>query len=564
MRRIQPLLLTVSLLLLSACGTQLRQNQSSGFEVKVLVGSALEEFCNQSATQFNQGKPTLASGEAFYMSCKAEGSGDVVTTVITLATQFQQGTVPADAPEFPTLLSVDGEIYHDQLIYRMNQLFPGKTYIPAITDAPLLAFSPMVFMTSKDLAPGLRKTDTLFRALVNAKTHRDLDPADPPLAIHYVHTAPSRSNSGLQTLVTQFAEVTGKRPQELTIADVNQAQQQVQQIQAKITRYGVSTSSLAEAMVRNGLFWASIGSVYESSVIEANSQLPAGQVKYEAVYPPATFTSNMRGILPQAPWISAPEKEAAEKILTYLQSPPAQQIATNLGLRPGASGIQLGPKFRAEFGVDPQAKYDSYRPPTPEVVDAMVKSWETVAKKASLVAVVIDSSGSMQGEKLAAVQATLQRYTQTLRSEDKVALIDFDSQIREPVLVDGTPSGQERSITFISNLQVDGGTRLYDAALAARNWLKQNLRPNAINAVLILTDGEDSGSNISLEQLAQELQKSGFSSDDRIAFFTIGYGREGDFNPEALEQIAQFNGGYYKQGDPSTIARLMSDLQLEF
>jgi Ca-activated chloride channel family protein len=399
---------------------------------------------------------------------------------------------------------------------------------------------------------------------VNAKTHRDLDPADPPLAIHYVHTAPSRSNSGLQTLVTQFAEVTGKRPQELTIADVNQAQQQVQQIQAKITRYGVSTSSLAEAMVRNGLFWASIGSVYESSVIEANSQLPAGQVKYEAVYPPATFTSNMRGILPQAPWISAPEKEAAEKILTYLQSPPAQQIATNLGLRPGASGIQLGPKFRAEFGVDPQAKYDSYRPPTPEVVDAMVKSWETVAKKASLVAVVIDSSGSMQGEKLAAVQATLQRYTQTLRSEDKVALIDFDSQIREPVLVDGTPSGQERSITFISNLQVDGGTRLYDAALAARNWLKQNLRPNAINAVLILTDGEDSGSNISLEQLAQELQKSGFSSDDRIAFFTIGYGREGDFNPEALEQIAQFNGGYYKQGDPSTIARLMSDLQLEF
>ena len=194
----------------------------------------------------------------------------------------------------------------------------------------------------------------------------------------------------------------------------------------------------------------------------------------------------------------------------------------------------------------------------------MVKSWETVAKKASQVAVVIDSSGSMQGEKLAAVQATLQRYVQTLRPEDKVALIDFDSKIQAPVLVDGTAPGQERSITFISNLQANGGTRLYDAALAARNWLKQNLRPNAINAVLLLTDGEDSGSSISLNQLGQELQKSGFSSDDRIAFFTVGYGREGDFNPDALEEIATLNGGYYKQGDPATIARLMADLQLEF
>ena len=359
----QPLLLTLSLVSFSACGLQPQADQRSGFEVKLLVGSALGDFCDQTASQFNQGKPTLSNGEAFYISCQAEGSGDVVTTLLNLASQFQQGTLPAEAPEFPTLLSVDGEIYHGQLIYRMNQLFPGQTYVPAITDAPLLASSPMVFMTSQELAPGLRKINNLFKTLVSANTHRDLNATDPPQAIHYVHTAPSRSNSGLQTLVMQFAAVTGKRPQELTLADVNQAQKQVQQIQAKITRYGTSTSSLAKAMVQNGLFWASIGSVYESSVIAANSHLASGQSRYEAVYPKSTFTSNMRGILPQAPWVSAQEQEAAEQILAYLQSPPAQQIATNLGLRPGAPGVALGPKFTAAFGVDPQAKYDSYRPP---------------------------------------------------------------------------------------------------------------------------------------------------------------------------------------------------------
>ena len=117
---------------------------------------------------------------------------------------------------------------------------------------------------------------------------------------------------------------------------------------------------------------------------------------------------------------------------------------------------------------------------------------------------------------------------------------------------------------FIGSLEAGGGTRLYDAAISARNWLSENLRKDAINAVLILTDGEDSASEISLENLKQELQKSGFNSDERIAFFTVGYGKERDFNPEALKAIAEVNAGYYSKGDPESISKLMSNLQLEF
>lgn len=137
-------------------------------------------------------------------------------------------------------------------------------------------------------------------------------------------------------------------------------------------------------------------------------------------------------------------------------------------------------------------------------------------------------------------------------------------EIRPPVLIDGTKSGQDMGIQFISSLQVGGGTKLYDNALYARNWLQQNLRKDAINAVLILTDGDDSESNINLERLAAELKNSGFSTDQRIAFFTVGYGKEGEFNPDALKKIADLNGGYYSQGNPETISRLMADLQVEF
>ncbi|MEL6491164.1 MAG: VWA domain-containing protein [Cyanobacteria bacterium J06621_3] len=535
-----------------------------GFEVKFLVGSALKHFCEEAAVPFNQQNPQLADGSEFYLTCEAQGSGDVVTQLTTLATQLNQGALSADAAEFPTLVSVDGEIYQSQLIYRMGQISPGQSYIPEITDSPLLVNSPMVFMVPENLAPSLENSEDLFKSLVTAETHQDLDASSSAQPIHYVHTAPSRSNSGLQTLVAQFASVSGKRPEAITAADVQTHQADVQKIQNKITRYGTSTGSLAQSMVENGPFWASIGSVYESSVIEANSNLPPDATKYKAVYPQSTFTSSMRAILPDAPWVSDAEREAAEQILEYFQSSEAQQIAANLGLRPATPGVALGPKFTEAFGVNPNATYDSYRSPAPEVVDAMVTAWEDVAKKPSLVAVVVDSSGSMRGNKITAVQNTLKSYIDSLGPKDKIALIDFDTEIRSPVLVEGTDAGRNQGIQFIGSLRADGGTRLYDSALEARNWLQQNLRPDAINAVLILTDGTDEGSNINLAQLEQELQRSGFTSDQRIAFFTVGYGNEGEFDASALEQIAALNGGYYRKGDPSTIAQLMADLQLEF
>ncbi|QLE57012.1 VWA domain-containing protein [Nostoc sp. TCL26-01] len=555
----------LGILLLTACNSDANSvDNFTGLKIKVLVGSALGDFCNQAAKNFNATQPKLDNGTAFRVQCESEGSGDVVTKLVALTTQLKNGTVQADAADFPTIISLDGDIYHNQLIYRINQISPGQNYIPNITDAPLLANTPMVFMAQPDVAGGLRKVPDPYKALVTAKTHRDIDPASPPLKVNYVHTAPTRSNSGLQTLVAQYVSVSGKRPENLTIADVQTFQPQIQQIQSKITRYGISTNSLAQAMVKNGPFWASVGSVYESSVIAANSNLPPGQQRYEAVYPQVTFTSNMRAIVPNAPWVSADEKAGAEKFITYWRSPDTQKIATDLGLRPGTPGVALGAKFSPEFGVVAQAKYDSLRPPKPEVVDAMLKSWQEASKKPSLVVVVVDSSGSMEGNKLPAVQSTLQNYINNLGAKEQIALIDFDSQIRPPVLVDGTPQGRDRGLQFISGLSADGGTRLYDAAIEARNWLQQNLRKDAINAVLILTDGEDSGSQTSLDQLSAELKKSGFSSDKRIGFFTVGYGNEGEFNADALKKIAELNGGYYSKGDPETISRLMGDLQVEF
>jgi len=194
----------------------------------------------------------------------------------------------------------------------------------------------------------------------------------------------------------------------------------------------------------------------------------------------------------------------------------------------------------------------------------MLTSWRNFAKKPSQVVVVVDSSGSMAVDKLSSVQNTLNYYIQQLGPKETITLIDFDTIIKPPVTVNGTVEGRNRGIEFIGNLKADGNTKLYDATLEARNWLRDNLRSDAINAVVVLTDGEDSGSTTSLEQLNQELEQTGFNSDQRIAVFTIGYGNQGEFDAQVLQQIAELNGGYYREGNPETISTLMSDLQVEF
>ncbi|MEM1369713.1 MAG: VWA domain-containing protein [Cyanobacteria bacterium P01_H01_bin.15] len=555
-----PWLTSILVLLLSACGTG--SDTQQGKEIRFLVGSDLGEFCKAAAEKLNQTKPKLSDGEPYFLSCEAKGSGDVVNDVLSLAQQLQRAGISADDPQFPTLVAVDGEIYQSQLRFQMEKLFPGQDYIPRITDSSLVAFSPMVFMTTAELAPSLANVDNLYTALVEASNHQELDPAAPALPITYVHTAPTRSNSGLQTLVAQFSAIANKPPEDLTLQDVQKYQAEVSAIQSKITRYGKSTGSLARAIARNGPFWASVGSVYESLIIEANNN-SGGGTQFVAVYPDATFSSNIRAILSPAPWVDAQEKEAAEAIIAFMLKPETQQIAADLGLRPGTPGVQ-GSKFTPQFGVQSAPQYESLRPPQPEVVEAMLTSWQNFAKKPSQVVIVVDVSGSMGGDKLAVVKNTLFQYINTLGPKEAVALISFSSDISEPIQVDGSAEGKQKAINFINQLEARGGTSLYDSALYARNWVQQNLRPNTINAVLILTDGEDSSSRISLEQLEQQLMSSNYESGQNIAFFTVGYGEEGEFNAQALTQIAEVNGGYYRKGDPTTIGALMADLQVEF
>jgi len=558
-------LLALPLLALPLSGCQLLAPPP--LELEMLVGSALKGFCQEAAKAIAQAPPRLADRTPVLLRCRAAGSGDVVSEMESHARGVLQGGQAADDPRIPTLVSVDGEIYLDLLRHRLQRLAPTRELIPAPADAPALASSPMVFMTTPALAKGLDRPDP-FIALARSSDHRQLDPAGPSQPIRFVHTAPTRSNSGLQTLVAMVAEVAGKRPEALTLADVQAHGDQVAAIQRHVTRYGSSTDELARAMQRNGPFWASVGSVYESSVVAVNASRQGDQEPLQAVYPRATYASTMRAILPDAPWVSPQEKQAALLLIERLQREDVQRLAADQGLRPANPAVPPS-RVTAAYGADPRAVYDSLRAPKPEVVEAIITLWRNQAKKPSRVALVVDSSGSMKGEKLPAAQRSLQAYLAQIGPRDTVGLFDFDNRLRPPVVVTGGsaaggPAGGAEGARFIASLDAEGGTVLYDAIRQGRDWLRSTRRPGEILAVVVLTDGQDNGSRLSLEGLGGELKRSGFASDERIGVFTMGYGNQGDFDPDVLRRIAESNGGDFTTGTADSIRRRMEDLQMAF
>ena len=530
--------------------------------ITMLAGSALADFCNQAAVAIERDPPRLPDGTRVLLRCRSAGSGDVVQELENHARAvLRDGANPAD-PRIPTLVSVDGEIYYELLRHRLQLLAASRQLLPPVVDAPALASSPMVLMTAPALAKGLRRADP-FQALARSADHRQLDPSGPSQPIRFVHTAPTRSNSGLQTVVAMVSELSGKPPEQLTLADVRASASGLAALERHVTRYGSSTTQLARAMQRNGPFWASVGSVYESSVVAVNSQRAPDQDALVAVYPRATYTSTMRAILPLAPWVSTLERQAARLLIERLQQPALQRLAADQGLRPANPAVPAS-RVTAAYGVDPRARYDSLRAPRPAVVEEIVRTWRNLVKKPSRVALVVDSSGSMQGVKLAAVQRSLQVYMDQLGPRDVVGLIDFDSAIRPPRLVRGGGGDRDKAAAFVASLQAEGATRLYDAVLAARDWLRSSRRPGELLAVLVLTDGVDSGSRLKLEALKQELTRSGFRGDERIGVFTLGYGQSGDFDAGVLRQIAESNGGEYAEGTADSVRRRLEDLQLSF
>jgi Ca-activated chloride channel family protein len=124
---------------------------------------------------------------------------------------------------------------------------------------------------------------------------------------------------------------------------------------------------------------------------------------------------------------------------------------------------------------------------------------EKTSRQPVFVVLLLDTSGSMAGEKLQAAKEGICDLMKTLKPTDLVMVITFNSEVKRL-----TPKPVPPKEVDVSSVQASGTTRLYDAILEAKFKKNADRRP----LLVVLTDGEDT-SGSSPDQARSRLSEPG-------------------------------------------------------
>ena len=379
-----------------------------------------------------------------------------------------------------------------------------------------------------------------------------------------VHTNPDFSTSGLSAVVAEYYAATGKK-EGLTEKDVtgSKARKIVRDIEQSIVHYGDTTLFIADQMRQQGPGYASAVAMEEVTLLDFNRNR-GGQDKLVALYPPeGTFYSDNPFIVLDAPWVSPEEKEGAAKFQKFLAEEVTPERAAASGFRPADLKTKPVAPITKANGVDPAQPSRVLGLPEPRVLDAVRRGWREDRKPANVL-LVLDTSGSMNEERrLERAKKGLETFFREVSPNDRVGLTIFSDDIQPLVRINPFSSNKGELQSVVKGLIADGGTAVYDATISAFEQVRSLDDQERINAVVILTDGEDTDSSASASEVVEAVRAQGDSSN-QVRVFTIAYSAGAAGAAEALDDIANASGGKPYKGDTEDIESVYKSISSFF
>jgi Ca-activated chloride channel family protein len=367
-------------------------------------------------------------------------------------------------------------------------------------------------------------------------------------------------------------------------------QQFARGVESAVVHYGDITMTFLNNWFRNdvrgtSLTYVSAVAIEEKSVIDYNKGNPDGvlspgeeprqpRVPLVAIYPEeGTLYSDNPFIVLDAPWVDETEKRAARRFEEYVKRPEAQRRVLEFGFRPGNTDVPIGDPITPRWGVDPDQPQTLLEVPEPQVLTRLLDRWAEDRKRARVM-LLLDISGSMgdpadpedeQGAtKLDLAKRAVVEALDEFAPDDAVGLRVFTSDLGTDASSDwvdlvgiGPLAGQrEEMARRVDGLSPLNGTPLYTATSDAYDAMLSGFDAERINAVVLLSDGQNDDENDDLEALIRHLREQAEGEASRpVRVFAIAYGQDADL--ETLRRIAEAtNAQVYDASDASSISRV--------
>ena len=159
------------------------------------------------------------------------------------------------------------------------------------------------------------------------------------------------------------------------------------------------------------------------------------------------------------------------------------------------------------------------------------------------VVVMLDTSLSMQWEKLDRAFEATEGLLRSLSPRDSFNLILFNDQVApfSETAVDATPDQVERALGFIKSSYLSAGTDL-GAALERAAKLATAMPPNKKRAVIMITDGNSTVGTTRIKTIVDRFQRAN-DSGPRARLYVFGVGA--DTNLSLLGELARQSHGYF-------------------
>ncbi|WP_329161277.1 substrate-binding and VWA domain-containing protein [Streptomyces sp. NBC_01717] len=345
----------------------------------------------------------------------------------------------------------------------------------------------------------------------------------------YGMTDPARSNSGFSALVSVASALSGAQSA-LTDADVRKAGGKLKEFFGGQRLTSGSSGWLATAYTRRGTVDALIN--YESVLLSLNRDSHTGLTVIRprdgvvtADYPLSLLSA-----------ASPDAKDAVRALTSYLRSPAVQrQLTRETFRRPVVASVRPAAPLATE------ARRELPFPGSRSVADGLLDSYENKLRRPSRTVYVLDTSGSMQGERLRKLKAALTGLTGDFREREEVTLLPFGSSVKRARTHTVDPADPRAGLAAIkadtAALTASGETAIFSSLESAYDRLGSDTE-SAFTSIVLMTDGENT---------------TGDSADDFAAFYrSLPAARRatpvfpvvfGDSDRAELDAIATLTGG---------------------